>query len=665
MDFQYFDVLHRILLSHLQRGNIMAVLAIVGLPQVHENPLFWRTCTYPEGLVSAMIDASDVAARNNPPDHVKPKRKNYLSTPQRRSNPSEDANEANRSGGKDGPRDLASGRIGPIQSPLTPSELYIMLRWCSSVNLSRIKDARGGSTPEGRDSVPGEEGALQGSRPSTRACGGALLDGDSGLMLFHTLLGQFLACLEHPEGDVCGSMEGDPMPDLLMLSNLLRGHCAQLSYRNPLRSGWVSTEGGSQVREERGRERGRREGGNGPNLRLTSASGVTSSSGLPAPKERTNMGEDVARPSVELRKRARCSEPDDPCAGRRLSTSPSLPKQQPTGSNLDPILRAAAITNPSPKDREVPPQPRSRDGLTRMLKDIVEVKRDVLDPPCEVSALFELLDRFVVEEDALQVLQRVAAVPGTARVVENFDAVGDRPADGRSPAACAVNKPQSPPLLKPTSQPLILLPAGSQGRETSEKFSRRASVKTACHDRISVPSPPPPDFTFRAEVSRCGAIDAKAASPRAPQLRLRHSTTHEERVAAAIRAFDELDSATLYEKGKEDGAAITGHPHYTASVPPSRTIKRRKRFTLEEDEAIIQGVKSFDYQGTTRFQYIFRFYQNVWQPGRTPTHLYDHWRDSLSKRVLKDVAAGHEPSGRVSFTKEASASSLSSEIEEI
>ncbi|KAF8292716.1 putative ttaggg binding factor [Trypanosoma cruzi] len=50
-----FTVLHEIMRDHIRRGNHFAVLGILALTVVHEDPAFWQTCTYHDGIASAVI----------------------------------------------------------------------------------------------------------------------------------------------------------------------------------------------------------------------------------------------------------------------------------------------------------------------------------------------------------------------------------------------------------------------------------------------------------------------------------------------------------------------------------------------------------------------------------------------------------------------------------
>ncbi|KAK7196962.1 ttaggg binding factor [Novymonas esmeraldas] len=55
LDMHFYDVLHPIVLSHVRRGNVDGVLALLSLPQLSTSTLYWSTCTYREGLVAAAL----------------------------------------------------------------------------------------------------------------------------------------------------------------------------------------------------------------------------------------------------------------------------------------------------------------------------------------------------------------------------------------------------------------------------------------------------------------------------------------------------------------------------------------------------------------------------------------------------------------------------------
>ncbi|ESL07779.1 hypothetical protein TRSC58_04528 [Trypanosoma rangeli SC58] len=86
-----FTTLHEIIRGHIRRGNHFAVLGLLALNVVHEDPAFWQTCTYHDGIASAVI-ASFLANRG-------------IEVP---------------------PTQETSPNIN--QDPLTANELYIMLR---------------------------------------------------------------------------------------------------------------------------------------------------------------------------------------------------------------------------------------------------------------------------------------------------------------------------------------------------------------------------------------------------------------------------------------------------------------------------------------------------------------------------------------------------------
>lgn len=53
-----FTILHEIMRDHLRRGNNFAVLGTLALDVVHENSIFWKTCTYHDGIAAATISLS-------------------------------------------------------------------------------------------------------------------------------------------------------------------------------------------------------------------------------------------------------------------------------------------------------------------------------------------------------------------------------------------------------------------------------------------------------------------------------------------------------------------------------------------------------------------------------------------------------------------------------
>lgn len=61
--------------------------------------------------------------------------------------------------------------------------------------------------------------------------------------------------------------------------------------------------------------------------------------------------------------------------------------------------------------------------------------------------------------------------------------------------------------------------------------------------------------------------------------------------------------------------------------------KKRNAFSVDEDSAILQGVARFPAV-PGRFSQIFSAYREVWAPGRTPQHLFDHWRAALRDRAV-------------------------------
>ncbi|CUG91855.1 Hypothetical protein, putative [Bodo saltans] len=73
-----------------------------------------------------------------------------------------------------------------------------------------------------------------------------------------------------------------------------------------------------------------------------------------------------------------------------------------------------------------------------------------------------------------------------------------------------------------------------------------------------------------------------------------------------------------------------------ATVGPARPEKRRTAFSEEEDDAIIKGIARFPAV-PGRFTQIFSAYKHVWAQGRTPSHLFDHWRGALRQRAVNQA----------------------------
>nr|CCC94315.1 conserved hypothetical protein [Trypanosoma congolense IL3000] len=66
-----FSRVHEIVQKHAKQGNKFSVAAALTLPSIHEDPEFWRTCKYKEGIVSLFLD-SEENAQNNTNDTQRP-----------------------------------------------------------------------------------------------------------------------------------------------------------------------------------------------------------------------------------------------------------------------------------------------------------------------------------------------------------------------------------------------------------------------------------------------------------------------------------------------------------------------------------------------------------------------------------------------------------------
>lgn len=69
-----------------------------------------------------------------------------------------------------------------------------------------------------------------------------------------------------------------------------------------------------------------------------------------------------------------------------------------------------------------------------------------------------------------------------------------------------------------------------------------------------------------------------------------------------------------------------------SSVTRPDGSRRRFAFSPAEDACILEGVRRF--HAASRFTDIFNSCKDVWQPGRTPAALYDHWRAKLRSQLM-------------------------------
>lgn len=68
-----------------------------------------------------------------------------------------------------------------------------------------------------------------------------------------------------------------------------------------------------------------------------------------------------------------------------------------------------------------------------------------------------------------------------------------------------------------------------------------------------------------------------------------------------------------------------------------RTVSsRRHSFTQEEDNAILKGIENVHFIRPSTFKDVFESFKDTWRPTRTPTQLYDHWRQCLRHRLEEE-----------------------------
>ena len=133
-----------------------------------------------------------------------------------------------------------------------------------------------------------------------------------------------------------------------------------------------------------------------------------------------------------------------------------------------------------------------------------------------------------------------------------------------------------------------------------------------------------------------------SSAPKSSALRILESMTPLPGTTRYVTSFDEVGidvrgrSASPQEVHSSNGSTITS----PSSSQPNwngrhSTVRRRYAFSAAEDKAILEGVLRF--YGTSRFADIFSAYKAVWQPGRTPTSIYDHWRAKLRSKAVDRI----------------------------
>jgi hypothetical protein len=106
--------------------------------------------------------------------------------------------------------------------------------------------------------------------------------------------------------------------------------------------------------------------------------------------------------------------------------------------------------------------------------------------------------------------------------------------------------------------------------------------------------------------------------------------------AARQRELDETNEENIRNPTRRlllahplnSGGLVAEGDHH---APPQQQV--RKKFTKEEDDAILRGIARFAV-GPSRFSEIFYTYKTVWKAGRTAAHISDHWRNTLRHRVV-------------------------------
>lgn len=110
------------------------------------------------------------------------------------------------------------------------------------------------------------------------------------------------------------------------------------------------------------------------------------------------------------------------------------------------------------------------------------------------------------------------------------------------------------------------------------------------------------------------------------------------RAEVPVRADDPLarpGTVFVSRTLEEYDACLKPQKLRSATMAPTEK-RRRTAFSAAEDEAIVSGVGRFPAV-PGRFSQIFSAYRDVWAPGRTPQHLFDHWRATLRTTTMNIV----------------------------
>ncbi|CAC9481289.1 conserved hypothetical protein [Leishmania infantum JPCM5] len=694
-DVQYFDVFHPILLSHVRRANSDGVLALLSLPSIAESDVFWRTCTYREGLVAAVLihvmeHTGQLTVPASPPTLSTPAYEaasppgilvnsqeraddspacSPEPTPQTRRQPSLPSPSPHSSPAPSVPSDaiivaddgLSPASHSPRITPLTVDDLHVLLHLCSR------EGAEAEASCGGRQSVSSPQGR-KGADSAERPC---VLD------------------RRHPPA----------------LASLLQAGKALRQQRSSSSSNTSTTGAGTSSRRRRAGALQKAAAATDLELYIQSVMRR-----LEAMKgAQTQLGaHNLDAPAVTTRKRPRSSNapttssasassggnrtgiptssgPDSFC-GMRGEVMATAPTDAVDLAALAAVLQEhchdMVYVNPLSERLAAPAAvEESTDSTTTTATTIMGISSSnsngSLTNAAHAAGTTTAHATAGVAVERTSMADLVDAAPeAVSESAEGADADAAEYIDAQdlSGGLDAVALLRRIPAISATrwALPSGARSASNSGADETGAAAQRllSATATTAMARTGGASVSASSLSLSRPLT-CSSIPTTAAVPPA------RDNEEEERVSAAIRAFDAFTTALEQSAATTAGVsagppqsslalsapsssstgnlssrraaarhAASGALHPRPPVPPPSStskVRRRHKFSPQEDAAILHGVARFG-QVSGSFQYILHAYRSVWRAGRTALHLYDHWRGALRRRAVaaaSDEATSH------------------------
>ncbi|KAG5481092.1 hypothetical protein LSCM1_06771 [Leishmania martiniquensis] len=676
-DVHYFDVVHPILLSHVRRANSEGVLALLSLPIIAESAIFWRTCTYCEGLVAAVLihvmehtgqvtvpasppalgaasppggpmtfdsRADDSQVCSSRPTPQTGRRSPLLSlslhsSPATAAPPNADS--------------VAVDRLSPMSpsppiTPLTVADLYSLLHLCRrewAVTMSFHEAHQGALSSLERTDTDIAEGPCRLDRCRPPALASLLR------------LGRALLRRDRRQPQPAGALRQATGDMELYVQSVMRRLEAMMDAQTEMERGKLDAP--SRTLRKRSRS------SDAPTALPTSACNQGKRTEI-----LTSSGPDSLRAACEGMRAAVPADVVDLAALAAVLQEHCHEMVYVSPFN-DPRLAAAAAVEESTDSSATTAttimgisSSNSNGSLTNAVHavgvattanitagvsaaDLVEAAPEVLSKGVEGAHEDATEDSnaqdLVGGLDAVALLRRIPAISATRWSL---------PSGARNATSSG---------------------ASDSGGEAQSLPSAVAGTATARRSGGRQRHPASADASVSANVSMRPVAGSLPCMPAA--VRRTPADDEQARVSAAIRAFDAFTAALEQSAPTTVDVSVglpqpspvpspslsTGNlsrsrvaarpvtpgalrsrplaPPPPLSRPLTSEVRRRHKFSPQEDAAILHGVARFG-QMSGSFQYILHAYRNVWRTGRTALHLYDHWRGALRRRAVAAAGSG-------------------------